>query len=155
MERIKKAAETFYQRKSTSIYSENANEGVLQPTGFTLVEIIVVLVIITVLAAATIPTFMGYLSRARLSNATADANMLAGALNVYNSIVRVPDLPLTAVPTIVDDIDDLKENLKLLNLLPKLEGDFEVVLNFIDYDDETKQFEATALTDALIKAKGY
>lgn len=41
--------------------------------GFTLVEIIVVLVIIAILAAATVPTMLGFVSKARESEETANA----------------------------------------------------------------------------------
>lgn len=51
--------------------------------GFTLIEIIVVLVIIAILAAATIPTMLGFIDQARLKAMTAEVRAVYIAAQAY------------------------------------------------------------------------
>lgn len=51
--------------------------------GFTLVEIIVVLVILAILAAATIPSMLGFVDQAKAKAATAEARMVYVAAQAY------------------------------------------------------------------------
>jgi len=51
--------------------------------GFTLVELIVVIAIIGILAAVLIPSVMGYINKARISNDTQDARNMTMILKNY------------------------------------------------------------------------
>ena len=51
--------------------------------GFTLVEMMVVLIIIAVLIGAGIRAYMGYIGRAKITKATGDISTMAAALDSY------------------------------------------------------------------------
>jgi type IV pilus assembly protein PilA len=55
--------------------------------GFTLIELIVVVAILAILAAVAVPSFIGLQSKAQQGVEISDASSLAGAINVYNSMV--------------------------------------------------------------------
>lgn len=55
----------------------------LGPTGFTLIEVLVVVVIISILAAVVVPRFMDEPDKARVVKARQDIQALVTALNMY------------------------------------------------------------------------
>ena len=122
-----------------------------QKKGFTLIEMIVVIAIIGILAAITVPNFAGFLERGKINTARTDAAQLASNINTLNLTLRTPlkaDVtPATQVEIRVDG--ELKpffiqEALRLKKLLPSLNGDFDVVLGNIEYISDTGLFEAKA-----------
>ena len=66
-------------RKSTSILPE-----VKRTKGFTIVELLIVIVVIAVLAAITIVAYNGIQQRARDSQRKSDLSQIAKALHIYN-----------------------------------------------------------------------
>ncbi len=56
--------------------------------GFTLIEMMVVLIIIAVLIGAGIRAYMGYIGRAKITKATGDISTMAAALDSYYQTQR-------------------------------------------------------------------
>ena len=106
--------------------------------GFTLVELMVVIVILGIIAAITVPSFVGYIERGRVTTAATDAAQLASNLNTLN-------LAMGGTLT-MDDLDTRPDwvigQLSTKGLLPQLSGDYEVVLTYIDYNSTTRLFFA-------------
>ncbi len=80
--------------------------------GFTLVELMIVIVIIGILAAIAIPRFIGAQDRARISAAKAQLNSLRQALALY-------EMDHSAYPTSTTDWDALVADLSGYVALPK------------------------------------
>lgn len=102
--------------------------------GFTLMEMLIAIVILAVLAGIAIPSVGAYMRHARVSSATADANMLASAFNIYNTLISPP----ITVPASIT-----KDDLSGLGIMPKLSNDYDEVVEWILFDDtETYLFYA-------------
>ncbi len=80
--------------------------------GFTLVELMIVIVIIGILAAIAIPRFIGAQDRARISAAKAQLNSVRQALALY-------EMDHSAYPASTNDWDALIANLTDYVALPK------------------------------------
>lgn len=72
--------------------------------GFTLVELMIVIVIIGILAAIAIPRFIGAQDRARISAAKSELNAVRQALSLY-------EMDYSTYPTSAVDWNDLKSQL--------------------------------------------
>ena len=79
--------------------------------GFTLVELMIVIVIIGILAAIAIPRFIGAQDRARISAAKAQLNSVRQALALY-------EMDHSAYPTSTNDWDALVSDLATYVALP-------------------------------------
>ena len=64
--------------------------------GFTIVELLVVIVVIGILAAITIVSYTGITSRAKASQAQSNANSVAQVANIYNSDAANTGFPANA-----------------------------------------------------------
>jgi len=70
--------------------------------GFTLIEVMVVVVILSILAAVVVPKLMDKPEKARIAKAKADVNALVSALNLYrldNMVYPTTDQGLEALVT--------------------------------------------------------
>lgn len=83
-------------------------------SGFTLIELMIVVAIIGILAAVAIPAFINYMKRAKTSEATLNLkSIVEGAVSYYDtknqympaSIAATPDADPTAEPEPVVDAD--------------------------------------------------
>ena len=70
--------------------------------GSTLIELIVVIVVITILAVVSIPTFLSYRDKSRVSAVMASSDAIRSALAGYASSQRT-----TSYPAAIDDYDSL------------------------------------------------
>ena len=79
--------------------SEKIRKFMRDEKGFTLVEMMVVLIIIAVLIGAGIRAYMGYIGRAKITKATGDISTMAAALDSYYQTQ-----PNQGYPTGADDL---------------------------------------------------
>lgn len=117
--------------------------------GFTLVEIIVVLLILAILAAVSIPSMIGYVEKAR------ESELIGKAHNVLTAS-KAESTKLYArgkLPSLTTDAEIHKEIMEKANIDGKLisialnkkqtgSGDFIVQINdkYVQYKDEKKEF---------------
>ena len=85
--------------------------------GFTLVELIVVLVILALLAALLVPALTGYIDKARKSQVIAETRMLHTAIQTEMSELYAKPEWQGYVPTI-DDVKLLQEKMQLTPTKP-------------------------------------
>ena len=113
--------------------------------GFTLVEVVVVIIILGIIAAIAVPSFIGYIERGRITTAATDATQLASNINTLNL-----SLGGTLTQANLDnDPEGLMYDLIQKNLFPQLSGDYDEVITYIKFNDETRLFQA--LTDNEIR----
>ncbi len=105
--------------------------------GFTLVEIIVVIIIIGVLATLIAPRLLGRVGQSKTAAAASNAAALASAIKLYAADwgALPPDMNALAVKAggkgpYVDNADQLKDpwgNMFVLRVPPQKNADFDVV----------------------------
>lgn len=122
----------------------------LNNKGFTLVELIVVLVILAILAALLIPSLTGYIDRARQESVVAETRMVVlAAQTVLSEDYGQKDTftdgtivyPVTDDEGEVKPDDELSEHEKLggeISLLSETEGNFEIT-----YSEQAKVLTVT------------
>jgi general secretion pathway protein G len=69
--------------RRNSDFLSTAGENTIGVSGFTIVELIIVLAILGVLAAIAVPAYVGYQTKAKIGTATSDIAAIAMKLNVY------------------------------------------------------------------------
>jgi len=121
--------------------------GATDNKGFTLVEMVVVIVILGIIAAIAVPSFIGYIDRSRVTSAATDAAQLASSLNTLN-LAMSGTLPTENLPS---HETDLRNDLVAKNLYPQLSGEFGAVLGYITYNNTTRLFEP--LPDNVIRER--
>lgn len=109
--------------------------------GFTLVEVIIVIAILSVLSALVVPKIMGNVKDAKVQKEITDARMLADEINTYNAMAKI-----NGTATIPDPLPDTgkveltKEMLDSTYLeLPDEDSfpDTSIVKIYIDSDGST------------------
>ncbi len=73
----------FPDRSGDFIVKKNIRERLSSQTGFTLIEIMVVIIIIGVLASIVVPRMFGNVEKAKLNAASAQIEMLGTALDSF------------------------------------------------------------------------
>jgi type IV pilus assembly protein PilA len=72
-----------------------------QQRGFTLIELMLVVAIISILSVIAIPLYANVQARARLAKAQADARALASAVSIYSAHVGSLPAALTDLTTVI------------------------------------------------------
>lgn len=111
--------------------------------GFTLIEIIVVLVIIAILAAAMIPTMLGFIEQARLKAMTAEVRAVYLAAQAYVSENQLSDPDTYTDDRLEDDLEGT--------------GNIQSGHALYDYlqDDATGTITEAKVTDGKVKKIVY
>lgn len=78
-----KSVKTFPATKASSASHHRARKNLSKETGFTLIELMVVMVIIGLLAALVVPKFFGHIDKALQQDAQAQIELLGQALDLY------------------------------------------------------------------------
>jgi len=78
-----KSVKTFPATKVSSASHHRARKNLSKETGFTLIELMVVMVIIGLLAALVVPKFFGHIDKALQQDAQAQIELLGQALDLY------------------------------------------------------------------------
>ena len=76
-------------------------------SGFTLIELIIVLAIVAIIGAILIPNFLTTTDRARLRSDIQSARVLQNALDLHNIEQPAPIAPSTAMDTVISTLDRL------------------------------------------------
>lgn len=75
-------------------------------SGFTLIELIIVLAIVAIIGAILIPNFLNTTDRARLRSDVQSARVLQNALELHNIEQPQPIAPSTAMYTVISILDE-------------------------------------------------
>ncbi len=113
------------QPSSVSAHSGHARNYTNKIKGFTLIEVMVVVVILSILAAIVVPKIMDRPEQARITKAKSDIRALEAALNLYrldNMIYPTTDQGLEALVTAPTDAPEPK-NWKEGGYLDRLPAD--------------------------------
>lgn len=79
--------------KEIKIKRRNKMENNKKATGFTLIEVLVVIAIIGVLAALVIPNFLGFMKSGTISAANTELGMIQTGTNAYMADYQLANLP--------------------------------------------------------------
>jgi prepilin-type N-terminal cleavage/methylation domain-containing protein len=121
----------------------------LKNAGFSLIEIIVVLMIIAIIMAVAGPAYQAFMRQGRVTTATSDATQLASAINTFNLTVAPGDMITEAHITEVTraaTAATLRPALIARNLFPQLsagiegEAGFARVLANLEFVGDTRMF---------------
>ena len=123
--------------------------------GFSLVELMVVIVILGILVAIAVPSFVGYIERSKVTTAATDAAQLASNLNtLYLSVSGVIGEDKINLAYVQSNPGALKEALSQRNLFPQLSGEYEDVIKYVTFDDDIKMFKALSDSDIRLIMNG-
>lgn len=114
--------------------------------GFTLVEVLMVVVIISVMAAITIPKISSSSDRARRNADIATAHQVKAALDRYQAENGIYPKPLTAEFTATSG------TVTAANFIPKYVAKLDTATTQQKITDDKKGFGVETLTDGLIPA---
>lgn len=119
----------------------------LDNKGFTLVELIVVLVILAILATLMIPTMSGYIDRARKEKVSAEARMVVMAVQTEVSAAYGSGNAAAALDTSGGDIYWRPEN---------DDGHIREILKLAELpEDDSVRFQATVQSNCEIQTVTY
>ncbi len=97
--------------------------------GFTLVELVVVIIILAILAAILIPSFLGYMNKAQNSQKHVQARSVYLAANTIAAEMKYENFPGTIASTAVTTPTAGSVAEKIKNLIPEIAKDTKFVYN--------------------------